>query len=99
MYVALVISVPLRMGGETMMKSKPVQVAIRNSHLPRNRMTEEERLIFRDVVLSVIVRNRSQHEHVSNSEWLPRQSRLNLQIKRHCECIWKNKLMIILFQF
>jgi len=55
-----------------MMKSKPVQLASRNSHLPRNRMTEEERSIFREVEISVIVRNIISHERVSNSEWLQR---------------------------
>ena len=55
-----------------MMKSKPVQLSIRNLHLPRNRVTEEERSVFREVVVSVIVRKESLHEYISNSEWLPR---------------------------
>jgi hypothetical protein len=44
-----------------------------------------EKLIFCEVILSVIVRKKCLYEHVSNSDWLQRYSCLNLQIKKHCE--------------
>jgi hypothetical protein len=48
-------------------------------------MILEERLIFWEVKVSVIVRRKSSYEHVSNSEWLPRYGCLNLQIQKHCK--------------
>jgi len=43
------------------------------------RMIKEENSIFWGVIAWVMVRKNSSYEHVSNSEWLPRQSCLNLQ--------------------
>jgi hypothetical protein len=43
------------------------------------RVSQEERPLFLEVTVSVIVRKNSSYEHVCNSEWLPRQNFLNLQ--------------------
>ena len=36
------------------------------------RVIQEKRAIFWEMIVSVVVRNKSSYEHVSNSEWLPR---------------------------
>ena len=48
------------------------------------REIQEERSVFWEVIVRVVVR-KSSHEHVYNSEWLPKNSCLNLQIQKHCE--------------
>jgi len=40
--------------------------------------------MFWEVKVWVIMR-KSSYEHVSNSEWSPKASCLNLRIKKHCE--------------
>ena len=49
------------------------------------RVIQEERSIFLEVIVSVIVRQNSSCEHVSNSERLTRQNCLNPQIQEHCK--------------
>jgi hypothetical protein len=49
------------------------------------RVIQEERSIFSEVIVSVIVK-RSSYEQLCNPEWLPRQSCINLQMKKHC--VW-----------
>jgi hypothetical protein len=44
------------------------------------RVIQEERAIFWEVIVSVIVREKSFYEHVSNCEWALRQSCLNLSV-------------------
>ena len=48
------------------------------------RMTQQEISIFCQVIVSIIVRKKF-HEHVSNSEWLPRHSCLSLQTQKQRE--------------
>ena len=51
---------------------------------PRIQVTQSDS-IFWGVIILVIVRTDVHNEHVSNSEWLPRCSCLNLQTKTHCK--------------
>jgi hypothetical protein len=42
-------------------------------------MIQEEMSIIREVIVSVSVRKKSSYEHVPKSEWLQRESCMNLQ--------------------
>jgi hypothetical protein len=60
------------------------------NHIPKNSnllsllkiygVIQEERAIFWEVTVSVIARIKCSYERVSNSEWAPRQSFLNLSV-------------------
>jgi hypothetical protein len=48
------------------------------------RVIHEERSVFLEVIVSVIVREKKSCEHVSNSDWLPRCRFSSLGIQKQC---------------
>ena len=56
-----------------------------NYFLFKYRVIQEEKSIFCEMIVSVIMRKKVHIMSPSNSEWLARQNFLNLQIQKHCE--------------